>query len=523
MQNSQKSTKKEETKSSLNSKPTHMPRMLSHDYERRIQDLLEKIDILEKRLSTASDQKYKIINKLKNYEEENDMLRDQISRQNQTNKNTLYDKEKYEKKIKDLETANKIMKEKSKDKYEILNKEIEGKNEEIEKINESLRSKNEQIKEFSAKKSMTLRYNNNYKNELEKQKEINKTQSEKISELQNKLDNFFIDKKNEGGLLLELQHLKDDNLRLLTMLKSTEEYKDFAYLSETVPGGIRFIKPTVSKKAGVSKNLTGKNAIPNSQKDILVNENWVPSDCYTFAVQFKNKYNLDLDENLLNNLLSSLNKIWMEREKKQISKVKSNYQSEISSLRRKLAMKSGYDEFAAKKEIAKLRKDLKQTRDDLRDNIVLNNKLRTHPEGLDLVDNALKLTNTFNNTKKCLQSEIDRLNKQINSQDEKYSGKNQYYYQGCFWMAGKTCEEVEGFERNVKEMYYEFEERVKNANVIAGQNELVDYNIRILNNSVKWFFTTMQSKVAALKEKFCDWKFDTQKNLDIINVSTKKK
>ena len=269
-------------------------------------------------------------------------------------------------------------------------------------------------------------------------------------------------------------------------------------------------------------NKRGKNAISNSNKAILDNQNWVPSDAYTFATQFKNKYNLDLNENLLTDLLTSLNKIWQEREKKQINRLKSQYQSEIMSLRRKLAMKTGYDEFTAAKTISKLKKDLKQTRDDLRDNIVLNNKLRTSPVGIDLVDNALKVASSFQNTKKCLENEIENLKKQLAQKEEKYHGTHQYYNQGCYWMAGRSCEEIELLEKNVEELFSEYEDRVRNSNLLTGQNDLLDYNLRVVNNAVKWFFTTLKELLASIKEKFTNWKYDTQKNLDILKVNAKK-
>ena len=39
----------------------------------------------------------------------------------------------------------------------------------------------------------------------------------------NKIDEFHVNKKSEAALLLEIEHLKDDNVRLLQMLKTTDE------------------------------------------------------------------------------------------------------------------------------------------------------------------------------------------------------------------------------------------------------------------------------------------------------------
>jgi hypothetical protein len=56
--------------------------------------------------------------------------------------------------------------------------------------------------------------------------------------------------------------------------------------------------------------------------------------------------------------------------------LKTKYQREIMDLRRKNNMKYTFDEFTAGKTISKLKKDLKHTRDDLRNNIVEKNKMK---------------------------------------------------------------------------------------------------------------------------------------------------
>ena len=84
-----------------------------------------------------------------------------------------------------------------------------------------------------------------------------------------------------------------------------------------------------------------------------------------------------MSETLINDLLSALNKIWRERESKQIARLKTKYQSEIMGLRRKANMRSTFDEFTAGKTISKLKKDLRNVKDDLRGQIVEKNRLKT--------------------------------------------------------------------------------------------------------------------------------------------------
>ena len=81
-----------------------------------------------------------------------------------------------------------------------------------------------------------------------------------------------------------------------------------------------------------------------------------------------------MNDNLINDLLSSLNKIWREREKKVIARTKTKYESEVLNLRRQMTMKTGLDEFTAMKTISLLKTELKQAREDARNNLVIRNK-----------------------------------------------------------------------------------------------------------------------------------------------------
>ena len=254
-----------------------------------------------------------------------------------------------------------------------------------------MKAKDETIKYYSVNNEQTIRSQNLYKDELEGLAEINKQAEEKIRLLESNIDELYINRKSEASLLLEIEHLKDDNVRLLQLLKSTEEFKDFAYLAENVSGGIKFIKSGDNKfkrsKSGSLNNsvstFTRKNDFTKEcerkkieGEDPFNGDNWVPADAFKCAYDFKNKYHIEMSEPLINDLLTALNRIWRDREKKQISRIKTKYQGEVMNLRRKANMQTGYDEFTAGKTICKLKKDLKNVREDLRTHIVEKNKYK---------------------------------------------------------------------------------------------------------------------------------------------------
>ena len=208
----------------------------TEEYEKKMEELLEKNDILETRLKVIGEQKYKLISKLKNSEDENEILKEQITKQNNNNRQLNLDKEKYEKEIYELKIFNKELNEKTRNELEKKNNELEEKEKKIDNLNKKLKAKEETIKYFTINNEESQRNKNLIKEELENEKKINMKHLEKINELEKKIDQLFLQKQSEGTLLLEIEHLKDDNIRLLQMLKTTEEFKNFSYLNDTFSG-----------------------------------------------------------------------------------------------------------------------------------------------------------------------------------------------------------------------------------------------------------------------------------------------
>ena len=144
-------------------------RMDAHDYENKIQELLEKIDILETRLKLMGEQKFRVVSKLKTYENENDILKKQIENEMKEAKLKSFDREKYEKQINDLKNSNKELNEKSQLKFENLNKEIEDKEKKLNQLNDKLKEKDEALRNYNVNNTLSQKHTNEYKNDLELQ------------------------------------------------------------------------------------------------------------------------------------------------------------------------------------------------------------------------------------------------------------------------------------------------------------------------------------------------------------------
>ena len=107
--------------------------------------------------------------------------------------------------------------------------------------------------------------------------------------------------------------------------------------------------------------------------------------------KFREFHGNDLTPQLVNQLLADLNKIWREREKKQISRMKQECQEKISHLKRQLSHRTPFDEIYAKKNISRLQKKLTNVKQELTKTQAVKEKQKTAPLGVDLVDNTLQI------------------------------------------------------------------------------------------------------------------------------------
>ena len=90
------------------------------------------------------------------------------------------------------------------------------------------------------------------------------------------------------------------------------------------------------------------------------NENWIPNQAYNMAHQFRKEHGDELTFELVNEMLRDLNRIYREREKKQIARVKQQAQDEVNKLKRKLTYRPTFDEVAAKKNKQNLKRQIDQ-------------------------------------------------------------------------------------------------------------------------------------------------------------------
>ena len=124
--------------------------------------------------------------------------------------------------------------------------------------------------------------------------------------------------------------------------------------------------------------------------------------------------------------------------------------------------------------------------------------------------------------KKNVRNELDGYQNQFMNNKNKTNINNAYindnnklnkeYEKGCLWMAERCDEEINLLDNNFEELLIEYDNKIKNAE--KEQIENGEYFIRLINNCIKWFFSTLKCMIIDLKNKIEDWKNEIRKKCD---------
>ena len=396
-----------------------------YHYEKTIYDLSLQNESLTSRLEKLLLQLEKSNALIDSHKTENGILKSQLI--NQTNNNKILEEKNIsnEKTIYELKSLNEKIIQNNKIKNDSLNKEITEKEKQIKILTEQIKAKEESIKYFTINDNLEKKFQLNYKVELEQEKNKNKALQNKINQLNKQIDTLYVQNQSESLLMLEIEKLKNDNIRLIQMLKAMKQAEDLESLNTNSSSVIKNIK------------IYEKKSEKNSKNNLLLNE------VYKYSIQLKQKFGLDISNEYLKNFIAGINSIWQDKYEKDMKQIKINLRRELDSYQNQLINKNG-----------------------MSNNINNNNYLKNNIE----------------------------------------------YEKGCLWMAERCDEEMDELENSFEELLLEFENKIKNTE--KEQNENEEYYIRLINNCVKWFFSTLKSMIINIKNKIENWKDEIKKKCD---------
>ena len=481
-------------------------RMDAHEYEKIIHKLMEKIDTLEEILKSSGLDKIRIVTSHKLISSENDALKEELKLNEKINTELLSKNDFSSRKIENINKTLNDIRNSYQNKCDILLKEIKLKTNEINELKEKLKKREESILQLRMNFDLSNKQIEKSNNNIDLIQLTNKSQKEKIDFLEKELNNLYINKKSEGNLLIENKHLKEDNVKLLELLSITKEFGEFANLQLTLPGGIRYV---TEMELPIGPRAR-KEAIKLKLKNI---NSWVPALAYEKILQFNLKYNFNMDESIINELLGQLNKVYREKEERNVAKIKVKYQKQILNLMDKYGIRS----ISAPYNIVEVEKVKKEV---MKKNKIENVKNKLNKKIDDEGDEIINFAKTaasdfFSQQKKNYDSQISELKGKLliknnddfqltnMSKNDILSGASNDYSSSDFYIE-KIVHEISSIISFFEDLVREYKNRVKECeiNFDSDNFKAQKSGIKVMKTSVDWLINSMKEILEDSKNQY---------------------
>jgi hypothetical protein len=309
---------------------------------------------LEKKLAKEKEQRIEALHCLDDAKEELDRINKKLRNANES----LAQKDKQ---IREMEEKLASISRGNAQRIELISfeNELSRRDNEIKELKEQVKTRDKALESTSTSHFIEQTRVRDLQSQLASLETELKLLREKARQGERDIDKLYLDKKSEGTVMLEVEHYRADNARLIQLLKQTDEFKDFAEYAEDSKG-MRYLPLGNAPPPKIKKPCTTCKAANEV-------EEWVPAEAFHIAHNFAAKYgNSGFTQAQINKLLSQINAIWRQREKNQVSRFRSKCLTEVRDLRRQLAMQKSYDHTVGENEIKRLRGDLRKAHENVR-------------------------------------------------------------------------------------------------------------------------------------------------------------
>jgi len=385
------------------------------------QELREKLRLSEAQLNEARDNILILSRRLNEATGDISALQNQMTKQEGLTSMKSHQLNRLTSQYDNLNLSQKEVIERSRESNLALINELEEKNREIQNLKGLCKTRVDKLSVVSVSHGQASSKIDRLEEEIEDKKREISFLTNELEEARKTINDLQQIKKSEGIAMLEIEHLKGDVQRLVKMLKTTQEYSDFADFADDNTGSIRFLKNSLGKTPVDAnfKRMTGGTGSAEgvlerlSVQEALIDEKemWTPHDAFRFAQEFRKKYNGELTDALLEKLLFELNRIWSRREQQRVQRVQAKCSHELMKLKRQLTQAVPFNEVQAKQTIHRLKNELKSAYKENRQ--AFAERAERNPPGTHYINETMKMAKNSTKTKKEMTQENNFLRSQL--------------------------------------------------------------------------------------------------------------
>eukprot|EP01017_Pseudomicrothorax_dubius_P024780 TRINITY_DN2633_c0_g3_i1.p1 TRINITY_DN2633_c0_g3~~TRINITY_DN2633_c0_g3_i1.p1 ORF type:complete len:550 (+),score=153.04 TRINITY_DN2633_c0_g3_i1:95-1744(+) len=321
-----------------------------------------------------------------------------------------------------------------------------------------------------------------YEDEIERLRSQNSQLHERQTDVQRTLDDMVLAKQSEGASLLEVERMKKDLKRLVELLKSTSEFREFSHFVEDA-GGAHFVKTGTRPRKGTK-------CCAEAEKS-----SWVPKDAVIVAREWRNRFAGVVSEEDMDKLLVELNKSFAAREATQTARLKQHFQEEINVLKRHIASVQRFDELQARKTISRLRSRLRAL-ETAQENRPRSREVRQNlAETFKSVGNAADRLRHLEAENRLLLEKVQLL--ESNAKNLPYDRR--IYLEGALWIVGKIKKDIGRTRENFAEMVEEYHRKGKAA--VAGAGAQREKEVIASLRRQDWLLENFDTLLTLLNER----------------------
>jgi hypothetical protein len=258
----------------------------------------------------------------------------------------------------------------------------------------------------------------------------------------------------------------------------------------------------------------------------------VPNEALYLIQDYNKKYDLKLNDKIINDLLGSLNQFFKNEEKKRLNLIKIKYQKELLDIKRKFDIKdldieynNNLTEYDKNKNInnknknnENLDKKLKYIEDQKQTQKIKNKVKKIQKKDLELINSINQTNKIINNDKNCAKNFVKienvYLNEIVTLKDELYNKEenkknktNEILYTNNL-ILDKSIEEMNKIKKSFDNLLLDFNTRIKEASLNSQSNNINTklYSIKLINNEVQYLVKSMKDILDDSSERFNMWK-----------------
>jgi len=377
------------------------------------QDLRERLRQSEKELNDARDNIVILSRKVNEAESGIELYNTHLNKQTDINAMKTHQINRMTTQYENLNLSQKEIIERTRESNLALIHELDERNKELQNTKNLSNQRVEKLSVASVSYNQASAKIERLEDDLDDKRREISTLKKELDEARKTIQELQQIKKSEGLAILEIEHLRADNQRLVKMLKTTKEYQEFADFADDNSGSIRFFKDSL-KQTNVDSTYKRLNAGQSASESVIQRlcvqesqldekEMWMPNDAFKFAKEFRRTYNGELTDALLDKLLFELNRIWSKRENQRVQRVQAQCAHEIMKLKRKLGQSAPFNEVQAKQTINRLRNELKTSYKENRK--AFDERMEKNPPGIHYVNETMKMVKDTMRVKKQLTQE----------------------------------------------------------------------------------------------------------------------